>query len=105
MAPRSSSQPDLLALARHIDPEATERALADLPKGPGRSIAALLAAAFPPLYPRTDWQHAVTDRLARSRWRARSTREDLVDNVRSFAGDLSDADGVRRGIRRAAWAE
>ncbi len=105
MAPRSSSQPDLLALARHIDPEATERALADLPKGPGRNIAALLAAAFPPLCPRTDWQIGAIDRLAKSRWRARYTREDLLERVRSSSGDLADPEGVRRGIRRAAWAE
>lgn len=105
MSPRSSNQPDLLALARRIDAEATERALADLPRGAGRNIAALLAAAFPPLCPRTDWQHEVVERLARGHFRARSTREDLIDRVRTSAGDLRDSDGVRRGIRRAAWAE
>jgi glutamate-ammonia-ligase adenylyltransferase len=95
----------LLALARFIDPDATERALADLPAGPGQSIGALLGAAFPPLLPRTDWQLAAIERIARSGWRAGRTHGDLLDNVQRSAGNVADAEGVRRGIRRAAWEE
>ncbi len=105
MPQRTSSTPDLLAFARFIDPDATERVLSDLPAGPGQAIGALLGAAFPPLLPRTDWQLAAVERIARSGWRAGRTRGDLLENVQRSAGNIADSEGVRRGIRRAAWAE
>ncbi len=105
MPQRTSSPPDLLALARSIDAEATERVLTDLPAGPGRSVGALLGAAFPPLLPRTDWQLEAVSRIAATGWRARRTRDDLFASVRLAAGNIGDAEAVRRGVRRVAWEE
>lgn len=103
--PIATERAALLARARFIDPEATEQALAELPAGPGLEVATLLSVAYPALRPRTDWQMAAVEELARSGWRARHIRGDMLECIRAAIPASGDGDAVRRGLRRATWAE
>lgn len=89
--------------ARGIDPERAERAVTEL--GAERGVAVLLSAAFPPFWPALPWQLRALDDIAKSGWRGRRHRADLVARLRSQVGDLSDAEGVASRLRRAVWAE
>lgn len=103
--PTASQRAHLLAQAQAIDPAATEELLSDLPDTPGRPLATLLSVAYPALRPRTDWQLEAIDEIAKIGWRARHTRSDLLERVRAAVGPTLEAAEVRRGLRRAAWAE
>lgn len=103
--PSAAERAALLARSRFIDPEATEQALAELPAGPGREVATLLWVAYPALRPRTDWQMAAIEELARSGWRARHTRSDMLERIRAAISAPEDGEAVRRALRRATWAE
>lgn len=103
--PLSRRRAPLLALARAIDPEATEVLCEELPVSPGRALSIVLGAAYPALRPRTSWQVAAMDELARSGWRSRRTRSDLLERLRSATAAAGDVDSLRSALRRAVWAE
>ncbi len=99
------STDSLLAFARQIDASAVESALSDFGGIEGAELAVLLAAAFPWLTPRVDWQFEAIASLSRTGFRARRTRSELVERLLGAAGPLDDPQAVRRGLRRATWAE
>lgn len=103
--PTASLRSQLLAQARAIDPEATQRVFDELPAGPARGLATLLSVAYPALQPRTEWQIEALDDIARNGWRSRHTRADLLERLRSATGTEPDAKRLRQGVRRGAWAE
>lgn len=74
-------------------------------RGPGRSLGLVLGVAYPPLTPVHGWQLEALDDVAREGWATPRSGSEMTARLFELCGDLDDLGRVRRGLRRAAWAE
>ncbi|MEZ4227714.1 MAG: bifunctional [glutamate--ammonia ligase]-adenylyl-L-tyrosine phosphorylase/[glutamate--ammonia-ligase] adenylyltransferase [Polyangiaceae bacterium] len=101
----------LVAYAERLDPEATKRLHSDLLVGqhgdavPGRALGVVLGVAYPPLAPVHGWQIEALDRIAQEGWSTPRTGSEMTGLLVEQCGDLEKLETVRRGLRRASWAE
>ncbi|AUX40870.1 glutamate--ammonia-ligase adenylyltransferase [Sorangium cellulosum] len=100
----------LLDIARAIDPQRVEdraeRLSARLRPGTmAFAVAALLTAAYPAIGAAIEANPDIAERLAAEGHQTARDRATYLARIRGRAGDLSDADRVRRELRRVAREE
>ncbi len=100
----------VLGIAQAIDERRTKEYTARLegrlrPGTPALAIAALLAAAYPALAPAIEASPEIAERLASEGYHSARDRVSYLARLRARVGEATDADVVRRELRRFARDE
>jgi glutamate-ammonia-ligase adenylyltransferase len=101
---------ELLALARSIDPDRAPSLEARFANWGGQhagaaALATVVVAAFPAFAQLADAQPSMFIELDRDGWRSPRTRARLLQSITARAGDLTDGDAARAGLRIAVQYE
>lgn len=99
------SRDAILQLAHVVDDDRARTLEEDFGSGPGRELAVLVGAAFPPLAPRQDWQLHAFEEIATHGWESPARRSRTVETLLAAAGDPSEYDAFASRVRRAAWGQ
>src|SRR4051812_25496036 len=101
---------ELLALAHSIDPVRAPLLKAEFASwseevAAGAALASALVAAFPAFGQVADARPEMFAELARDGWRSPRQRAELVASLFARAGDLTDGEQARSGLRLAVQYE
>lgn len=95
----------LLQFAQQLDAETARELARDFGQSAGSALAAVLGTAFPPLYPRSEWQRAGLARIERAGWRIPRTRAEFLVQFKLHQRECRDRKSMLSALRQVAWIE
>ncbi len=77
----------------------------DFGRSAGSAVATVIGTAFPPFYPRSEWQRVGLAQIERDGWRVPRTRADYLAQLVSRLKDPGDRNDTLSALRQVTWIE